>query len=110
MLFLLAKALGFGDADDPDVALVEVPNVVGDTLEVATTKLEGEGFEVDPVSETNDEFDEGIVFDQTPARGERIEEGSTVKVRVSAGQDPFPAIGRARCRENGVPSGMSRGE
>src|SRR3546814_670381 len=90
MLFLLAKALGFGDADDPDVALVEVPNVVGDTLEVATTKLEGEGFEVDPVSEANDEFDEGIVFDQTPARGERIEEGSTVQVRVSAGQDSFP--------------------
>src|SRR3546814_8285384 len=84
MLFLLAKALGFGDADDPDVALVEVPNVVGDTLVVATTKLEGEGFEVDPVSEANDEFDEGIVLDQTPARGERIERGPPVQVRGSA--------------------------
>ena len=84
MLFLLARTLGLGD-DDNGVRQVEVPDVVGETLEDATQTLEGLGFEVTSTNEPNDEFDEGEVFDQTPDDGEKVDEGSTVTLRVSGG-------------------------
>jgi len=89
MLFLLARALGFGEADD-NAVLVEVPNVVGMPVAEATQRLEADGFDVDTSSEANDDQPEGTVFDQQPARGERVEEGSTVLLRVSAGAEAVP--------------------
>ncbi len=87
MLFLLAKALGLGEDDTPTAALVEVPGVVGEPVASATTTLEGLGFKVETTQEANDDQAAGNVFDQDPARGERVEEGSTIKLKVSAGAE-----------------------
>ena len=87
MLFLLAKALGVGDDDTPTAKQVEVPNVVGRPVAEATATLEALGFKVETTSEANDNEPEGNVFDQDPARGEKVDEGSTVRLKVSAGAE-----------------------
>jgi beta-lactam-binding protein with PASTA domain/tRNA A-37 threonylcarbamoyl transferase component Bud32 len=84
MLFILARTLGLGD-DDNDVRQVEVPNVIGEPVEQATQTLEGLKFKVETTTAPNDEFDEGEVFETTPAKGEKVDEGSTVTLRVSGG-------------------------
>ena len=89
MLFLLAKALGVGE-DEPTAALVEVPNVVGRPVAEATATLETLGFKVETSSEANEDQPKDTVFDQDPARGEKVEEGSTVRLKVSAGAEAIP--------------------
>jgi beta-lactam-binding protein with PASTA domain/predicted Ser/Thr protein kinase len=90
MLFLLARALGVGEDDGPEVAQVEVPNVVGRPVAEAQQVLENLEFDVDIVTEANDDQPEGNVFDQDPARGARVDEGSTVTLKVSAGAEAIP--------------------
>jgi serine/threonine-protein kinase len=90
MLFLLAKALGLGEDDTPSAKLVEVPSVIGEPVASATATLEGLGFKVETSSEANDDQEAGNVFDQDPPRGEKIDEGSTVKLKVSAGAEAVP--------------------
>jgi serine/threonine-protein kinase len=90
MLFLLAQALGVGEDDGPDVVQVEVPNVIGRPVAEAQTVLENLDFEVEIVTEENDDQPEGNVFDQDPARGARVDEGSTVTLSVSAGAQAVP--------------------
>lgn len=90
MLFLLARALGVGEDDGDDVALVTVQNVIGKPVEEATALLEADGFVVETTSENNEDFEVGLVFEQDPARGEKIEEGSTIRLTVSAGADTVP--------------------
>jgi beta-lactam-binding protein with PASTA domain/predicted Ser/Thr protein kinase len=90
MLFLLAKALGLGDDSTPAAKLVEVPNVIGKPVAEATSTLEALGFKVETTSETNEDQAEGNIFDQSPARGEKVDEGSTVRLKVSAGAGAIP--------------------
>ncbi|HLT16729.1 MAG TPA: Stk1 family PASTA domain-containing Ser/Thr kinase [Acidimicrobiales bacterium] len=90
MLFLLARALGLGQDDEPAAATVEVPRVIGLPVEEAIEILEGEGFDVDTVEEPNEDFEAGIVFDQDPVGGFKAEEGSTVTLKVSAGVEQIP--------------------
>jgi serine/threonine-protein kinase len=90
MLFLLAKALGVGEDDTPAVAQVEVPNVIGKPVAEATDTLEALNFKVETTSEANDDQDEGNVFDQTPVSGAKVDEGSTVTLKVSAGAEAIP--------------------
>ncbi len=92
MIFLLARTLGLGD-DDGGATLVDVPGVVGEQLEDATRTLEARGFDVTSTTEENDEFEPGEVFDQTPERGERAEEGSTIALKVSGGAESVPVPG-----------------
>ena len=61
-----------------------VPDTVGQTLEMAVTRLQDEGFKTD-ISQENDDSPEGRVFEQDPAGGEEAEEGSTVAIVVSRG-------------------------
>jgi serine/threonine-protein kinase len=89
MLYLLAQQFN-GDDDGEDVAQVEVPNVIGEEVARAQEILEGRGFRVAVTQEANEEFDEGIVFDQDPGRGERVDEGSSVRLKVSAGAEAIP--------------------
>jgi serine/threonine-protein kinase len=90
MLFLLAKALGLGEDDTPAAQLVEVPSVVGEPVATATSTLEGLGFKVETTSEANDDQAAGNVFSQDPARGEKVEKGATVQLKVSAGAEAIP--------------------
>ncbi len=86
MLFLLARTLGLGD-DGDNLRQVEVPSVVGDSLEEATRALEGLDFVVRSTTEENDEFEDGEVFDQTPDGGTKVDEGSTIELKVSGGSE-----------------------
>lgn len=63
---------------------VEVPDVVGLTLDEATEMLGAAGFEVKSVAVEN-EAEPGTVVDQSPAAGEMVAPGSEVTVVVSAG-------------------------
>jgi serine/threonine-protein kinase len=58
--------------------------VTGQPLEIATDRLEDEGFEVD-VDRRPDLAPENEVIDQTPNAGSRADEGSTVNLVVSSG-------------------------
>ena len=90
MLFLLAQALGLGDDEDPTATLIEVPNVVGKSAAVATEELEELGFRVETTEEPNDDQAAGNVFAQNPTRGQRVEEGSVIELKVSAGAELVP--------------------
>ena len=85
MLFLLAKALGVGETDQPLVAQVEVPGVVDETLEQAQIILAAKNLKVSIVQEANDDKAAGIVFSQNPERGKKVDEGTTVELKVSSG-------------------------
>jgi beta-lactam-binding protein with PASTA domain/predicted Ser/Thr protein kinase len=67
-----------------EVQLVRVPDVVGEQEEDAVETLERAGFTVN----TEEDFSSrprGVVFDQDPGAGERVEEGSEVTISVSRG-------------------------
>jgi serine/threonine-protein kinase len=89
MLYLLAQQFA-GDDDTPDVPQVEVPNVIGQPVAEAQATLEALGFEVEVTQEANDDQEEGNVFAQDPERGEKVDEGSTVRLKVSAGAEAVP--------------------
>ena len=90
MLFLLARALGVGEADDPVVAQVEVPDVVDETLERAQSILEAKNLKFTIAQEANDDKAAGIVFSQNPERGKTVDEGTTVELKVSSGSEASP--------------------
>ena len=90
MLFLLARALGVGDNGNPAVAQVEVPNVIDKPIDEAQTILEARNLKVSIVQEANDDKAEGIVFDQNPERGQKVDEGTTVALKVSSGSKAVP--------------------
>ena len=95
MLYLLARTLGLGD-DTPSTTLKEVPAVTGEPLADATRTLEASGFEVTFREEPNDDVDAGKVFEQNPGRGEKVAEGSTIALKVSAGAEAIdvpPVVG-----------------
>jgi beta-lactam-binding protein with PASTA domain len=83
-LFFLSRQL-LGDDDGDAVPQVEVPNVIDRPIAEAQAILERENLEVSIVQEANDDTPEGIVFAQDPVRGEKVDEGSTVELKVSSG-------------------------
>ncbi len=80
----VAYALGFFGGG------VEVPDVVGQELEAATTTLEGAGFEVGEVTYKEDydtaKFEDGQIVEQDPEAGSKAREGSKVDL-VLAGSE-----------------------
>jgi beta-lactam-binding protein with PASTA domain/predicted Ser/Thr protein kinase len=83
LLFLLARSLGLGDEA---VAEVSVPDVVDRTEEQARRILEDAGLEVGRVERReNPDVPEGVVFGQDPRAQEVVEEGTPVRLTVSAG-------------------------
>ena len=63
---------------------VSVPAVTGKDVERAADELEAAGFEVD-VDEFANDAPRGRVLEQDPRAGEKLKEGSTVTLSVSAG-------------------------
>ena len=91
LLVLLAQTLGIGEDDGtPDAVQIAVPDVVDLAAADARAQLEAQGFvvEEDP-EDVADAALVGIVVDQDPEGGIRIDEGSTVEIRVGA-QDTRP--------------------
>ena len=86
LLFLLGKTLGiFGG--DTSTALIEVPNVIGQTADEADTKLSDLGFRVERRLENN-VAEANTVFAQDPVGGEKRAKDSLVTIRVSQGEAP----------------------
>lgn len=67
-----------------------VPSVVESSEDAAIAEIETAGLVPEVISEPNNDFDEGIVFDQDPDAGAEVEPGSTVQIFVSEGPEPFP--------------------
>jgi beta-lactam-binding protein with PASTA domain/tRNA A-37 threonylcarbamoyl transferase component Bud32 len=65
-------------------AQVTVPNVVGESVEQASSELQGQGFRVDHRERDSDE-PAGTVIDQDPDAGAQVRKGSTVTLTVSSG-------------------------
>ncbi|RVW02322.1 Stk1 family PASTA domain-containing Ser/Thr kinase [Rhodococcus spongiicola] len=61
---------------------VRVPNVVGQSLEVAQPNIEGAGFKVE-VEEIDSSKPEGQVVSTSPEGGEDAAKGDTIQIRVS---------------------------
>ena len=70
---------------------VDVPNVVGQDIDEATRTLEKAGFEVDTTEDDSPE-DEGQVLKQSPAAGDKADDGSTIKLTVASGQNAVPDV------------------
>ena len=93
LAYLLANNFLGGD-------LVRVPDVVGDTEEEATQRLEDRGFAVESQERPSNK-PEGDVIEQDPEGGERLEEGETVTLVVSSGaeQVEVPEVEGEKLRE-----------
>jgi beta-lactam-binding protein with PASTA domain len=71
---------------------VEVPDVTGDPLNVATSTLQQAGFNVGEVTyDTSDTVPEGSVISQDPPAGNKVEKGATVDLVISRGPSPSPS-------------------
>lgn len=66
---------------------VNVPNVVGKTVEEARTMLVAAGFEVEEEEEYSEEVEEGFIIRQTPTGNSDAGKGSTVTIIVSKGEE-----------------------
>jgi serine/threonine-protein kinase len=80
--YLLARQLSGDDGG----SLVTVGNYIGQQEKDARLLIEHDGLEVEVSPEINEEKPLGEVFGQEPPPGTRIEEGDTVKLRVSGGK------------------------
>ena len=92
VLALVAIAVGLYLTLKPEE--LTVPNVVGQTQEVAITALQDRGFEVSPTAVTNADVPRGRVASQNPRPDTTAEEGSTVRINVSSGpgEGAVPAV------------------
>ena len=89
LLFLL-----FRYTAGPQGETIAVPDVTNMTQELAIQILQGEGFLANPIPETNDEIEAGIVLRTDPAAGEDAEVGSIVDLYVSScpAEVPVPPL------------------
>ncbi|MEU4492515.1 Stk1 family PASTA domain-containing Ser/Thr kinase [Streptomyces sp. NPDC023998] len=86
-------AAGTGRSPDSAVALVvsrgapvDVPDVTGESVEDATSKLEGAGFKVKVASEQiNSPEEAGTIAEQSATEGAQLARGDTITLTVSKG-------------------------
>jgi len=68
--------------------LVPVPELIGQTEAEAKDILEAFGYKIEVKRAYDDNVADGLVIDQSPAPGQRIEQGETVTITVSKGPTP----------------------
>jgi serine/threonine-protein kinase len=75
-------------------ATIPVPNVVGLREELAKAKIEGEGLVPKVERSASTQFDKGIVMDQRPDGGSRVQKDDQVTIIVSTGvpKTTVPAV------------------
>lgn len=71
---------------------IQVPDVVGKTAEEAKEILEDAGFRVEEDEEYDEEIEEDEIISQSPEAMEKVEEGSTVKIVISKGEEIKVAV------------------
>jgi len=70
----------------PAPVTIETPRLIGENFDVAVEKYKNQHITITVKDKVyNDEHDEGIIIDQTPAESEQIEENSIIYVTVSDG-------------------------
>ena len=88
LVVAFAKTMGFGDSGTPTTTTatsVEIPNLVGESIDQARADLLARNLEINITFSTNDVIPVDQVFEQTPPSGRRVEPGDTVDVTVSSG-------------------------
>ncbi len=85
-VWLVFSLLGNGD-EDAAPPTIEVPAVAGQTEAAATSILTELGFVVQPEQVADPDVEAGLVIGTDPPAGELAEEGSTIRLQVSAGVD-----------------------
>ena len=73
--------------DESTSTKVDVPNVVGRTENDAVNLLKNAGLEFRKTYEYSDSVDAGTVISQNPGKNESVEEGTTVTIVISQGQE-----------------------
>jgi eukaryotic-like serine/threonine-protein kinase len=81
VLFLIGSNLSRENAN-----VIEVPQVIGRPVAEARAVMEDIGLSVTVREEVNEFTPEGNVIDQNPSGGTRVQTGSSVELRVSAGR------------------------
>lgn len=89
LLALLAGVLWFvareiGLIGDSKADRVEMPDVLGQTADEATSELEKVGLEAVVVNEESDQQEPGRVFGQDPPAGNLVDVGAEVRIKVAA--------------------------
>jgi beta-lactam-binding protein with PASTA domain/tRNA A-37 threonylcarbamoyl transferase component Bud32 len=84
LVVVVGLIVGFAALAGDNATQVTVPNVVGRPFAEAKTTLEDDGFEVKE-ERVNDAAPADTVLSQDPRADERVDEGSEVTLRVSAG-------------------------
>jgi serine/threonine-protein kinase len=69
---------------------IDVPNVVGDTVEEASAKLQDAGLDIGNVDEQESDQTEGEILSQSPAEGTPVTKGTRVDVVVAVAPSPSP--------------------
>lgn len=64
---------------------VDVPDVTGQTEEDASAQLREAGFKVSVDTDYDDDVEEGYVISQTPKGGEKVTEGTNIRLVISMG-------------------------
>ena len=86
-VFVVFSALG------SRAAMKQVPNLIGRTQEEAIALIEQNGFDVGNVrGGYSKDYEEGLVFDQTPTSTQMAEEGSKIDIMVSQGESPVDQV------------------
>ena len=86
-VFVMFSALG------SRAAMKQVPNLIGRTQEEAIALIEQNGFDVGNVrGGYSKDYEEGLVFDQTPTSTQMAEEGSKIDIMVSQGESPVDQV------------------
>ena len=86
-VFVVFSALG------SRAAMKQVPDLIGRTQEEAIALIEQNGFDVGNVrGGYSKDYEEGLVFDQTPTSTQMAEEGSKIDIMVSQGESPVDQV------------------
>lgn len=67
---------------------VDVPDVVGQTFEDASSRLQSQGFEVTKEEEYSGDVEENRVISQVPSAETKAAKGSNITITVSKGREP----------------------
>jgi beta-lactam-binding protein with PASTA domain len=70
--------------EEPPECPIEVPSVIGGTIDGARAALEAAGFTLveGPVLEIDVESQDGLIVDQSPEAGDWVEAGTAIAVRI----------------------------
>src|SRR5207248_5782636 len=94
LLTLLALAgivgliLWLSSRNSAEAAKIKVPNVVGKTVDVATSELNAQHLSPTVQHVANNTVPVGTVFDQNPKPGASVSKSSVVTLKVSSGKAP----------------------